>query len=504
MTRRSKQTIQTQQTVAPAAAPAAQQANRAATPRRKRSYSGADAGRLLADWQPGASSANPQVYFDLQTLRNRSRDLLRNNALAVKGIQSIVSAIVGPGIHPQPIHADKAVNAKVKAAWMRWASGELDVEHDRTWATLQTLWVRAMLESGSVAVRKRLRSLSDGLAAPLQLQTLEADFVDLWKTEALGEYAHITMGVEFDAIGRRVAYWLYRQHPGETMPMLSTPTYQSIRIPADNVAFLTHVDRPGQVHGVPWLSPVMALLRQLDQLQRNKLIKTQIEAAFGAFVVPGDETYSSSGDINDGASVAVEDSNGDVLDRIEPGLIGILRGGKDIRFPQMSSSADFEAVVRIYEREIAAGLRLPYERLTTDLSTVNYSSYRAGDLEFRRLIMQIQRQDVIPLLCRPVWRWFIEALQLVDPTIPDEVPVRWHCPKFEEIDPAKELAAAETAVKNGFASPSMIVGQQGEDFGEVMASWAADLQVARDLGLPLAWAPQAAHQEKTPPPAETP
>lgn len=501
MARRTRQPATIQQAASEAPAAAAVPAARKSKPSRRRSYEGGDTGRLLADWNPAASSANPEVYFDLATLRNRSRDLLRNNALAVKGIQSLVSAIVGPGIHPQPIHPDPAVNGKIAALWSRWASGELDVEHDRTWATLQTLWVRAMLESGSVIVRKRPRRLSDGYAVPLQLQTLEADYVDLWKTTALGEYAHITMGVEFDAIGRRNAYWLYRQHPGETLPMLNVATYESVRIPADDIAYLTHVERPGQVHGVPWLSPAMALIRQLDNLQRNKLIKSQIEAAFGAFVVPGDESYADDGTIQEGASVAVEDADGRILDKIEPGLIGILRGGKDIKFPQMSSSADFEAVVRIYEREIAAALRLTYERLTTDLSTVNYSSYRAGDLEFRRLISSIQRQDVIPLLCRPVWRWFCEMAAVADPSLPDSVPVRWHCPRFEELDPQKEVQASALAVANGFASPSMIIGANGDDFAEVMASWSADLQVAQKLGLPLTWAQPA--QPATPQPQKT-
>lgn len=459
-------------------------------------------GRLLADWVPPASSANPEVYFDLPTLRNRSRDQLRNNGLAVKGIQSLVSAIVGPGIHPQPISADPKLNAKVQALWSRWASGELDVSHDRTWASLLSLWVRAMLESGGVVVRKRTRRLSDGYAVPLQLETLESDYLDLWKTEALESGGHITMGVEFDAIGRRTAYWLYRQHPGETLPMLNVATYASVRVSADDVAYLTRADRPGQVHGVPWLTPAMALLRQLDQLQRNKLIKTQVEAAFGAFVIPGDESYSDDGTDQEGASVTVEDSDGRILDKIEPGLIGILRGGKDIKFPQMSSSADFEQVIRIYEREIASALRITYERLTTDLSTVNYSSYRAGDLEFRRLISMIQRQDVIPLLCRPIWRWFCQMASIADPSIPAEVPVRWHCPRFEELDPQKEIDAAATAVANGFTSPSQVVGANGDDFGEVMASWAADRDLAVKLGLPLVWLGQTSVKTEISPPTE--
>lgn len=462
-----------------------------------RSYEGADMGRLLGDWNPSGASANPEVYFDLSKLRNRSRDLLRNNPLAVNGIQSLVTSIVGTGIHPQPVTGDEALDARIAEKWAQWASGELDVSHDRTWASLQALWVRAWLESGGVVVRKRTRRLSDGYAAPLQLQTLEADFVDLWKTEALGDSAHITMGVEFDSIGRRTAYWLYRQHPGETLPMLPTATYDSQRVSADDVAYLTMIERPGQVHGIPWPTPAMDILYHLRQLDRYKLAKAQTEAAFAAFVVPGDESYSSDGD-QEGAAASVEDADGRILDRIEPGLIGILRGGKDVRFAQPTTSADFPQLVQLYQRLVAAGMRITYERLTRDYSGVNYSSYRAGDLEMRRMVTMLQRDIVIPLLCRPVWRWFIEALSIADPTIPSTVKARWHCPRHEELDAEKELKARILAVRNGFIAPSMVTAEQGLDFDDVLQAYKMDLQKAKDAGLPLQWLGDAAPAPETP------
>lgn len=453
----------------------------------------------MGDWNPSASSANPQVYFDLATLRNRSRDLLRNNPLAVNGIQSLVTSIVGTGIHPQAVTGDDALDARVQAAWNQWASGELDVSHDRTWASLQALWVRSWLESGGVFVRKRLRRLSDGYAAPLQLQTLEADFCDLFKTEALGEYAHITMGVEFDAVGRRVAYWLYRQHPGETLPLLNVPTYDSQRVPAKDVAYLTMCERPGQVHGIPWLTPAMSTIYNLQTLERYKLTKAQTEAAFAAFVVPGDESYSDAGE-QEGASASVEDADGRILDRIEPGLIGVLRGGKDVKFAQPTSSADHPQLVQHYQRQAAAAMRITYERLTRDYSNVNYSSYRAGDLELRRLVTMLQRDVVIPLLCRPVWQWFCEALSIADPSIPPDIKVRWHCPRHEELDAEKELKADVLAIQQGLTSPSMVVARQGMDLDDVLQAIAADRAKAAALGVPLPWAATtpAAEPKNTP------
>ena len=45
-------------------------------------YQGADRGRLFGHWNPGGGSADADLLPDLSTLRERSRDLNRNDAIA--------------------------------------------------------------------------------------------------------------------------------------------------------------------------------------------------------------------------------------------------------------------------------------------------------------------------------------------------------------------------------------------------------------------------------------
>ena len=75
--------------------------------------------------------------------------------------------------------------------------------------------MRSLVESGEVLVRLRERRVEDGLPVPLQLQVLEADHLDSGKTEELRDGGFILQGIEFDALGRRRAYWLYPTHPGD-------------------------------------------------------------------------------------------------------------------------------------------------------------------------------------------------------------------------------------------------------------------------------------------------
>ena len=61
---------------------------------------------------------------------------------------------------------------------------------------------------------------------------------------------------------------------------------------------------------------------------------------------------------------------------------------------------------------VGAGVDVPYELLSGDLSNVNYSSYRAGMLGFRNTIEAFRWLTLIPMFCRPTWRRFIDTLVL--------------------------------------------------------------------------------------------
>jgi lambda family phage portal protein len=54
-------------------------------------------------------------------------------------------------------------------------------------------------------------------------------------------------------------------------------------------------------------------------------------------------------------------------------------------------------------RSIAIGMGITYEQLTGDLSGVNYSSIRAGLIEFRRRCGMLQHNILVFQFCRPVW-----------------------------------------------------------------------------------------------------
>src|SRR5512147_2857166 len=175
---------------------------RAAMAALARSYDGARVGRRTEGWVVAGTSANAEIGTALARLRDRSRDLVRNNPYAAKATHAVVSNLVGTGILPRARSGDAAVNETADKLWARFAEA-CDADGLTDFSGLQALIVRAMAESGECLVRIRERRSEDGLPVPLQLQLLEPDHLDTGKTGDLPNGGFVVQGVEFDALGRR-------------------------------------------------------------------------------------------------------------------------------------------------------------------------------------------------------------------------------------------------------------------------------------------------------------
>ncbi len=135
-----------------------------------------------------------------------------------------------------------------------------------------------------------------------------------------------------------------------------------------------------------------------------------------------------------------------------------------------------------------SGMGITYEQLTGDLTGVNYSSIRAGLLEFRRRCEQFQHQVIVFQMCRPIWQRWIEAALLsgvlhASPSDAGLYDVKWIPPGFAWVDPLKDIKAQIMAVRAGFKSRAEAVSEQGYDAGAIDREIAADNQRADELGL---------------------
>ncbi|MEO5376019.1 MAG: phage portal protein [Alphaproteobacteria bacterium] len=445
---------------------------RVATDALTRRYEGAAVGRRTEGWVASGTDANAEVGPALSRLRDRARDLVRNNAYAAKAVTALATNLIGTGIIPRARADDPALAEAADVLWSRFVR-ECDAGGHTDFFGLQTLIARTMVESGECLVRLRRRQTGNDLVVPFQIQVLEPDHLDSGRDAELSDGRYIRHGIEFDPLGAPAAYWLFPRHPGDCWFGGGT----SVRVPAGDVLHVYDMLRPGQFRGVTWFAPALMKLRDLDDFDEAELVRKKIEACFCAFVFGGD-TEETIAD-------ASTDDQGKRIERFRPGMITYLPPGRDVRFGQPSSSPGYAECARVQLHAVAAALGLTYELLTGDLSQVNYSSIRAGLLEFRRRIEQLQWNVLVPGLCRPVWRRFVDTAQAAGVLGPGEIDAEWTPPRFEAVDPLKDVQADILAVRAGFMTMKEAIARQGYDPAAVLAEIAATFAEIDRLGIVL-------------------
>jgi lambda family phage portal protein len=353
---------------------------------------------------------------------------------------------------------------------------------------LQRLAMNTIAESGEVLVRRYRRPLSAGLAIPVQLQVLEPDHLDMTRdnirTESGGK---IIQGIEFDADGRRVAYWILPEHPGASFQFNVTRlTGVSKRVPAEDVLHGYDVDRANQARGYSWFAAAIVKLKEFDEFEDAQLLRQKIAACLAAFVTDVDGAGVTLGDkSNDSTSSAGSPQ----IETIEPATIINLPVGKQVTMADPPQVAEGNFDQRTL-RAIAAGLGITYEDLTGDYSQVNFSSARMSRLAHWGNVHNWQWNMVIPMLCDPVWEWSMEAALLAgtfgDTMLREQLPsADWTPQPMPMIDPDKEALAAMRMVRSGMRTFDDIVREQGFDPDTFWPAYAASQKRLDSLGIIL-------------------
>ncbi|EKF9276385.1 phage portal protein [Vibrio cholerae] len=177
-------------------------------------YDGVGGGRRALAWQVGNPGAVAALAYSQDELRAKSRDLVRRNAWAAAGVEAFVSNAIGTGIKPQSMVQDQSLREGIHRLWSDWCE-QADAAGLTDFYGLQALACRAMLEGGECLVRLRFRKSEDGLPVGLQLQVLEPEHLPVSMNTQTPSGNLIRAGIEFDRLGRRVAYHLTRTHPGD-------------------------------------------------------------------------------------------------------------------------------------------------------------------------------------------------------------------------------------------------------------------------------------------------
>lgn len=432
-----------------------------------RKYEAGEVGRRQSGWKAGSGTANVEISDGIDRVRNRCSQMVRDNEYAKKVIATLSTKIVGTGITVLP------EDAAERALWQTWTEGECDAEGQLDFGGLQRLAVNCWKERGEVLARRRWRRAEDGLAVPLQIQLLEPDHLDHTKTGINPVTGNaIILGVEFDRLGRRSQYWLFPEHPGETL--LLRRSMESKPVPASEVIHLYRKDRISQVRGVPELAVSLMRMRDLKGYEEAELVRKKIEACFTAFVTT-DEQRKTLGELE-------KEKSSRNVEKLSPGLIKYLTQGETVTFGTPSSSGGYGDYTATQLHALATGSGVTYHQLTGDTSKSSYTSHRASVREFYDLIDQEQWLTFIPMFVRPLRRWWRDAAQLQGTRLgvkPDAITT----PRKQMVDPLKDTTADKEEIRAGLTSLSEKLRERGYDPATVFAEIKTERELMKVLGI---------------------
>lgn len=420
-------------------------------------------------YNPAKTGPNTDIATQGNILVSRSRDMTRNNPYAWRASRVVPANVVNGGIKIAIKHSSMETANAAKEIWKEWADEVIcDFDEDLNFAGIQRLITRSVRESGEVFVRQR--RVKEGIG--LQLQILESDFLDTGRDgEKLSNGNEIIQGIEFNSQGKKVAYWLFEQHPSDNRLWTNL---NSIRVPAKQILHIFYKLRPGQIRGIPFGPAAMLKLKDFDEYEDANLIRQKIAACFSVFVT--DTEDPRPGEISDQSDFPIE--------RVEPGIIEHMGPNKEITLAQPPTVDNYGEYSSSIMQGVAAGYDLSYEQLTNDYSKVNFSSGRMGWLENDKLISEFQNEVIINQLCKPVFKWFVTAAFLKG-KVDSDIKATWTAPKRQMLDPLKESKGTKEMVGGHLYSWQGAVRDLGRNPDEVFEEIVEDHQRFAEAGIPM-------------------
>lgn len=454
-------------------------------------YNGASRSRgAMSQWAPLGASADADLLMDLPALRERSRDLVRNDPLAQSAVATKVINVIGAGhvVRPEIDHERLGISQDQAQAWeaaaldiwQDWAQGrDCDVTRVQPFAGLEDMAYRSRLLSGDIAFVRRFRERQGRLLGTCY-QAVEGDRLSNPGWAMDGDT--LAGGIELDVDGAAVAYHFANRHEIDrhragAVTWTRVPAYD--RMGRAQVLHIHGVRwRPDMTRYAPMLAPVIEPLKQRSRYSEAELMAAVVSACFAIGMT------SEDGDLGAGLSTgaaqpSAASKSGNAIEITEPGQVFDLIPGETIQsFAPGRPNPQFSPFVDAIAQEVGAGTDLPYELLLKKFQA-SYSASRAA-MEMAWQFFRADRALHVAQFCRPIYEDVLsEAIArgkliapgfFVDPLLRRAwLGSEWMGPSRPSIDPTKDATADKAYLDMGATSLTRIAAER---FG-------ADLRVVR-------------------------
>jgi capsid protein len=373
-------------------------------------------------WQGGFGPTR-LLFTDYWSLRNRSVDLFETNLYARGIIRRLVTNEINTGLNLEAVPEEVLLGLKedsladwsenVENRFALWANEPAlcDYAERSTFGALQVAARMEALISGDVLIVNRV----DQRTGLPKVQLISGSCVQSPFPGPAG--VRIDHGVERDAQGRHVAYWITQQVAGTIVP-------QFRRLPAygeksgRRLAWLLYgTDKKlDDVRGKPILALVLQSLKEIDRYRDSVQRKAVINSMVAMFLTktqdkPGTRSISGGAIRRGTETTTAGDGTGRSFRIAEqiPGMVfeELQQGEEPKGFPSTGTDERFGAFEEAVIQAVAWANEIPPEILTLSFNS-NYSASQAAINEFKMYLNRV-RTDFGDCLCTPIYREWLLA-----------------------------------------------------------------------------------------------
>lgn len=458
-----------------------------------RMYAAARNTRNTLGFGSSSTSADTELASSLSSLRQRSRQMVRDVGYARRARNLVINNVIGPGmglqaqVMGQRGDLRENVNAAIEAAWAEWcAADSCHTGGALHFGDLERAGMAQVFEAGECFLRVHPRAFGAS-KVPIALELIEAERIadGIAEPGAIAPGAEVRMGIEVDRFGRALAAWVRERQPGDLRGG-SSATDRAERVPASDLYHLRIITRWPQTRGEPWLH---ASVRKLDDM--GETTQLEITAARGSAAYFATITTPEA----DQPLTAEKEADGTGVMALDPLTIQQLAPGEELQFHAPNRpNAQLDPFMRLMLREVAAGADLSYASLSADYSQTNYSSSRLALLDDRDVWRVLQQWWIRAFRVPFHKRWLQQAVLSRAVNIPVTEyaadPAKFEAARFKPrgwswVDPTREVNAYKEAIRGGLTTLTDVISATGEgrDIEDFIATRKRELELLSKAGI---------------------
>ena len=450
-----------------------------------RSFESAESNRHReGKWLGSMLSADASLEEDLETTRQRSRELYRNEFIG-GAIDSRVEHSIGTGFTVQArikertgvitTEQAKERNAQLEEAYEQW-------EPIACRTRKKSLWQKTCLAARCVdADGETFVVMSDigGSESPIPLciEVIDCDRVETPPAKIADPLCRL--GIQYDKNKQITGYWIRKSHPNDDKEFSTEYDF----VPSWRVQHVFIEWFAGQSRGLPWMTRALNRSKDGKDLQEAGIIKAQVETCFAGFI------KSKTNPLNKAIGAATSTSGTDRLQDVRPGSLTYLGSDDEIIFSTPTSTNAVGTLQEYNNRTIAAGLNWPYEMLMKDWRGVSFAGGRII-LNSAKISTKVRQKLIAESLLRPIWNRFVDECVIVGAVDIDSRTYRdnqfvfrrhtWKGPEWSyAITPGEEVKAKVTAIDNNLMTLADALAESQQDLEEVVAQRTIEREMLR-------------------------